>query len=429
MLETPITFGGDAFPGVDDGARAEMAIGAGRDAMFGGTFIFDWERRGGNVIWKLLTRMVPLFVAVSSIEDVANLDDYFAATPEPLPSEPDQSAKRAGKAGEAGKTGNAGNASEMNDAGSPPTRSESTFTRLRRILIRPKDHPGLSKWVVLPVMAVVVTLVLGMTGRLIALGEQCQYMSESSSIGSHYDVWYQHQANHVQPRRPHWVSRWCVFQAFPLLTTLPGSPSACACAVLYVRPATNETECDSLALSQLHDDVVNEDRQIAKYLTVLVHNCPMQNMTQMENILGTEMGSVTSIVLNQPGGDTKAVGLGLTQTVRLSDLRMKNLLKLETSGVPLTILSPKVFEKCENLINLELFNAGLLESPNIDKNPLLLELELSNNQITKSPNFEWNTKLVEIRVRGQQREEKEREKEGDHTQHSALRGVVVCGVF
>ena len=108
---------------------------------------------------------------------------------------------------------------------------------------------------------------------------------------------------------------------------------------------------------------------------------------------------------------------------------MKNLLKLETSGVPLTILSPKVFEKCENLINLELFNAGLLESPNIDKNPLLLELELSNNQITKSPNFEWNTKLVEIRVRGQQREEKEREKEGDHTQHSALRGVVVCGVF
>ena len=110
------------------------------------------------------------------------------------------------------------------------------------------------------------------------------------------------------------MGQWCVYQAYPLLSELPGSPSECACAVLWVRgglinvtetnpPTSKRGPCDQDALTQLHDDITNDGRHIAKYLQALIHECPTQNGTETGNILATKkLESVTYVNLVHSGG-------------------------------------------------------------------------------------------------------------------------------
>ena len=229
-------------------------------------------------------------------------------------------------------------------------------------------------------MAAVLAVVVGRTARLAVLSNGCKHEPGE---------------NNSEQR---WVGRWCLRQAFPLLSTLPGSPSACACAVLFVRPprSTNQTECDQTALTQLHDDLINEDRHVAKYLQNMIHHCPMQNTTQTEKILGAKMDAVTSMVVGLAGkGGVPSPSGG--ETVGLPDLRTKNLLWLEIQGVPLSFRSTTAtLEKCTKLSLLALVDGKLTQVPNLDQNTALVDLHLSGNYLTRIPSLEKNTALTSL---------------------------------
>ena len=255
---------------------SDLVRGAATEALFGGT--------PAKTTWKLLTRMVPLFVAVSTIEDLATLEYYFKDGVEDQ-HEQDGGARTEDATPSPSSTSSS---SKVNNAAEQSKASLLAARLNHRIMSRSKEHHrGLKKRVVLPAIAAVLALVLAMTTRLVVLSGACQYAPPppGNIIRSQENT----------PQQQHWMEQWCLRQAFPLLTTLPGSRPECACALLIVRPVSNQTACDATALTQLHDDLVNEDRHIAKYLRNMIHDCAMQNTTQTEQILGAKMESIASI--------------------------------------------------------------------------------------------------------------------------------------
>ena len=81
----------------------------------------------------------------------------------------------------------------------------------------------------------------------------------------------------------HWVGQWCVQQAFPLLSEMPGSPTECVCTGVIVKRAeggeTGEGECDPAMLTQFHTDIGDSNLRIAEHIQTMIHYCPLQNVT------------------------------------------------------------------------------------------------------------------------------------------------------
>ena len=184
-----------------------------------------------------------------------------------------------------------------------------------------------------------------------------------------------------------WVGKWCYQKSYPLLTSLPGSPSECGCAAIIVNGTGHNNTCDPVALTQLHDDLVNEDRQIAKHVRVLVHLCPSQNMKQMENILAAKLDSVSSIGLFRIGDDVSyncppsqypcATGGGVTEApptevlLTLPELKAPSLLTFIVMGVPLALPSSKTLAGCARLVEVQIKQTQLVALPKLDGNPKL----------------------------------------------------------
>ena len=377
---------------LDVQTRRNLGIANCRNAIFGGTFEMAFDMMEENIIWKVLTRIVPLFLAVSAIEDLAGLDAFLkqkqdASTPEDPTEGGHHPAQKSDDADPP--------PSSSSRSPSPPTtktrkRQPSTFTRLRRHLTNSKHHPGLKKKVVLPVVVAVLAVIVSMAVRLAVLSNGCQF-----EPGETYST------SGGQPQRQqHWIGRWCLRQAFPLLSALPGSPSECACAVLFVKPATNQTGCDPTALTRLHDDLVDEDLNIAQYLRAMIHHCPMQNKTQTEQILAAKLEYVTSIEVRD--GRKATVGgrsTSLGETLELPDLRTKNLLMLDIGGLPLSIRARETTLKtCTKLLNLILNNNHLTLHPSLEMNTVLVMLDLSNNRLVQIPSLEKHTALTYLYV-------------------------------
>ena len=207
--------------------------------------------------------------------------------------------------------------------------------RMSHKLAESRNYRGLPKWNVAPAIALVLTVILAMCGRLATLTKTCG--------GS--------------PQQQHWMGRWCVYQAFPLFTTMPGSSSAeCACAVLFVRGATNNTKsalieqdpCDQNALTQLHDDIA-KNRDIGKYVQTLLHYCPMQNTTQTDNILAAKLDSVATVMLWNPSGAHVSNMAGRGVELQLHGLP-STLLTFTATNVPIANPSLKTFEKLSALV-------------------------------------------------------------------------------
>jgi hypothetical protein len=189
----------------------------------------------------------------------------------------------------------------------------------------------------MPAIVFVLTLVIAMCGRLASLNESCRYTHGSNNTSG-------------GQLQPHWIGRWCLYQAYPLLSGLPGSPSECACTLLYIKgdyktqsgskSSRERDPCDEGALTQLHDDITNDELHIAKYLQILIHNCPMQNATETGNILATnKLDRLTTIMLYLIPGIN---GLNLERAQkgdkpsRMDEGVKIQLRGLRTSGVSLT---------------------------------------------------------------------------------------------
>ena len=374
------------FTYLSDLERQSVIIGVAQDAFFGGNF---WA-----VVWKLLTRMLPLFVAVNSVQGLAGLGAYQHQYDDADDADhPPSSSLSSSSASSSVSPPTTDAQADAHDR--PLKRQHSTFTRLTQRLTRSNKHPGLQKKVVLPIMAAVLAVVVGTTARLAVLSNGCKHEPGE---------------NNSEQR---WVGRWCLRQAFPLLSTLPGSPSACACAVLFVTPPgyrsgmnTNQTECDPAALTRLHDDLVDDDLHIAKYLRNVMHHCPMQNLIQTEKILGSQMDAVTSISVKgtDRGGcsTAAATGGGPTppgKTVGLPDLRAENLLWLEIRGVPLTIREgERTLKTCTKLAVLKLNVNHLTRCPTLEMNTVLTSLEIADNCVVQIPTLALEKNIALTRV-------------------------------
>ena len=288
------------------------------------------------------------------------------------------------------------------------SRLNKRMNRLANELSRELTHyhryTGLKRWQVVPLIVLVLTLVVGMCGRLAALTEGCRH-TEDSNGQSH----------------PHWMGRWCLYQAFPLLTALPGSPSACACAVLFVRGPRNKTEsnhgpCDKGALTQLHDDLVNEDLHIAKYLHTLIHYCPSQHITETEDILAAPMNSMEFLLVQQMGGalplgDYRTRGTnkdagtakGLNTTIgeagtvmNLTKLLMPRLVSCYLQDIPLANPTDNTFALCVDMHLLYVGNVGWtrISTGAFETMVSLLDLQIvRNEQLTNLPSLVTCTAL------------------------------------
>ena len=289
------------------------------------------------------------------------------------------------------------------------SRRDSIFTRLANSMTKPHQNHGLTKRLVVPAIMFVLALVVAMCGNLAALTQGCQ---------GHWDGQF---------------GQWCPYQSFPLLTTLPGSTSACACAVVYVRPADSstvsqcakgyyadgssclkcnetlavnmQTGCEytptncskhTTALTQLHDEFVNADSQVTKTLLTLIHNCSMQNSTQTVNILATKMDSVTMILL----GSQNSTVTSKRARLNIRGLKTKNLLAFKSQGVPFANPSTKSFEVCTKLADLNVERAGWTSIANGTFSTLvsLVSLHLRDNKLVDIPNLEANTKLISMEL-------------------------------
>ena len=227
-----------------------------------------------------------------------------------------------------------------------------------------KEHGGLPRWIVMPFILIVLTLVFAMSGRLATLEQGC---NKNAFNGG----------------------KWCYQKSYPLLTSMPGSPSECGCAIIIVNGTGHNNTCDPVALTQLHDDLVNEDRQIAKYLRVLVHLCASQNVTQTENILAAKLDSVSTIGLFRVGDGVSyhcppsqypcATGGGVTEapptemSLTLPELKAPSLITFTINGVPLALPSSKTFAGCAELVTLTIKHAQLEALPSqwLDGTPKL----------------------------------------------------------
>ena len=69
--------------GVTSEDRELMSITAAREALFGGSSF-------GEVAWKVISRLVPLFLAISAIEDLTGLDFYLNVKKEGADTKPSQ---------------------------------------------------------------------------------------------------------------------------------------------------------------------------------------------------------------------------------------------------------------------------------------------------------------------------------------------------
>ena len=391
------------------------------EAMFGGTTY--------EVAFKVVTRLVPLFVSISTIHYLVALDYYLkevqtnsffltntrttntdkvgGGTDDTGGGEPDEYAQR-----------------ESVDRLSLPIPTSTTHTRdisaeIRTDRIVSQPRRGLAKWKVLPVIVLTLSLVVGLCGRLAVLTQECQYDTSTAAGaggggnggGGGDDGKNISGSGIPQPYQPprHWVNRWCIYRAYPLLATMPGAPSQCACSVVFIAGAIrgagqqdNETStCDSGALTQLHDDLVDESRHIAQYLQTLIHHCPSQNVSQTENILAAKLSSATAIVLGRPAAraNTTVVSPGAA-ALRLRGLRAPKLLTFFSDSVPLANLSETAFAKCADLLCLELRNGGLQHIPRLAfaNNTALLELWLNRNRLTRLPSLSDNTALAMLNV-------------------------------
>ena len=169
---------------------------------------------------------------------------------------------------------------------------------------------------------------------------------------------------------------------------MPGSPSECGCAAIIVSDWHNNT-CDPTLLTQLHDDLVNEDRQIAKHLRVFKHFCPTQNVTQTENILASKLDSLSTIGLFRVGDGVSfhcppsqypcAQGGGVTEApptealLTLPELKAPSLVTFTLNGVPLALPSSKTFAGCVELVTLTITHTQIEALPGqwFDGNPKL----------------------------------------------------------
>ena len=221
----------------------------------------------------------------------------------------------------------------------------------------------------MPLIGLTLVVVLAMCGRIAALEQACEYGSTSG-------------------QQQTWVGKWCYQKSYPLLTSLPGSSSECGCAVIIVNGTEHNNTCDPIALTQLHDDLVNEDRQIAKHLRVLTHFCPSQNVTQTENILAAKLDSVSTIILYSvgdgvpydcPDSQYPCAAGEVTETpptealLTLPELRAASLLTFNINGVPLALPSNRTLAGCARLAALRIVNAQLVALPSqwLDGNPKL----------------------------------------------------------
>jgi len=218
----------------------------------------------------------------------------------------------------------------------------------------------------MPLMGLVMTLVFAMCGRLATLERGC---NKNAFNGG----------------------KWCYQKSYPLLTSMPGSPSECACAVILVNGTGHNNTCDPVALTQLHDDLVNEDRQIAKHVRILIHFCPSQNVTQTENILAAKLDSVSVIGLfrvgdgvsfhcppsqypcAQGGGVTEAPPTATEALLTLPELKAPSLVTFTLNGVPLALPSSKTFAGCVELVTLTITHTQIEALPGqwLDGNPKL----------------------------------------------------------
>ena len=241
--------------------RFAMLLNSIREALLG----------GGNFVQvaeKVLARLLFLFLSISAMQDLVELDFYLQDDNSMMDDH--QKSGRFFDRNIGSKYDNDGERIATRDRSVDGERQVSSFTRLRKSVFKPShERPGLTKWAVVPAIVGVLVIVLAMCGRLAALTTGCQYahLDEDGNIDGDQSQ-----------QRQHWVGRWCLYQSFPLLTAMPGSPSSCACAVLFVRgpsaPSSNTQTsssdwsrrgpCDQHALTQLHSDLVNEDLHIAK---------------------------------------------------------------------------------------------------------------------------------------------------------------------
>ena len=313
---------------------------------------------------KLLTRILPLFVSISALEDMVGVDYFMDGRGKSMHELPSQGTEET----ESG-TKHEGSARYRVRATPSPAdeRQVSTMTKFIGRLAAQKQHDGMPRWKVFPLLGLVLTLVLAMCGRLATLEQACD---GSTSSG----------------QRQTWVGKWCYQHAYPLLTSMPGSPSECGCAAIIVSDWHNNT-CDPTLLTQLHDDLVNEDRQIAKHLRVLMHLCPSQNVTQTENILAAKLDHVSSIGLFRIGDGVSyscppsqvpcAVGGGVTEApptevlLTLPELKAPSLLTFIVIGVPLALPSSKTLAGCARLVEVQIKQTQLVALPKLDGNPKL----------------------------------------------------------
>ena len=236
----------------------------------------------------------------------------------------------------------------------------------------------------------VLALVFAMCGRLAVLTEACG-------------------------GQKHWVGRWCLYQAFPLFTEMPGSPSECACAVLFVRgrPSSTTTStaaqpCDRNALTKLHDDLVGKDLNIAPRLQILIHRCPIQNQTETENILATPMADLKTIEMQMPDGDISRridrTTLGGAAGIGLRGLQTPQLLVFRAKGVPFGNPSNAAFAACTELVILDVKNAGwtAMGANAFDRNVALAEVLLEHNWLANISSLEKSTALYELNLHNNQ---------------------------
>jgi hypothetical protein len=393
------------------------------EAMFGGTTY--------EVAFKVVTRLVPLFVSISTIHYLVALDYYLKEVQTNsffLTSTTSTNTDEVGR-GTAGDTGGGepDENAQRESLDRPSLTISTSATNMRdisaiiqtnRVVSQPRR--GLAKWKVVPVIVLTLSLVVGLCGRLAVLTQECQYdTSAAAGAGSGGSgggggddgktIGGSGIPQPYQPPRLHWVNRWCIYRAYPLLATMPGSPSQCACSVVFVAGATrgagqqdNETStCDTGALTQLHDDLVDESRHVAQYLQTLIHHCPSQNVSQTENILTAKLSSATAIVLGQPvAWANTAVASPGAAALRLRGLRAPKLLTFFSDSVPLANLSETAFAKCADLLCLELHNGGLRHISRLAfaNNTALLELWLNRNQLTRLPSLSDNTALTMLNV-------------------------------
>ena len=380
--------GNVAAEGLSEFSRQSMVISAAREAFFGGSNFVEVAR-------KVLFRLFPLFLSISAIEDLTGLEFYLkeADTKSSQVAAIDATQKRDD------------NSITTSDRAAPRTTTTRKRTalalsraadRMSRDLAKSHRHLGLPTWKVLPAIVIVLTLVIAMCGRLASLNENCRYSHRSNVSGGRL--------------QEHWVGRWCLYQAYPLLSELPGSPSECACAVLWVRgglinvtetnpPASKRGPCDQDALTQLHDDITHDDRHIAKYLQTLIHECPTQNATETGNILATKkLESVTVISLVNPGGASSNITDGGVE-IQLQGLPQK-LLVFAVEDMPVSNPSATAFDNCTDLVALYMTNVGWTNIPTGALRPLvhLVQLRVYNNHLTQLPDLSMNTALVGLDV-------------------------------